>query len=123
MTNVNQKVPDELWKAFKVCSALQGIKLKDALNQAIQEYIDSHKTSQIHIDFKVVQNQKKNLLTFVYEEELKNLLEEIVAAKKRNAPKQYMEELKDRMLKIVKKHPTIPKDLAEEVLATFKAIT
>jgi len=115
-------VPDEVWQALKVCAALQGLKIKEVVNQAILDYIKAHESSQLKIDFKVVEDRKQNLLTFIYETELKVLIEGVVAAKKRQAPKSHMDELKNRMLEIVKKHPAIPKELAEEVVQTFKAL-
>lgn len=123
MTKYNLDVSDDLWKAFKVVIASQGLKVKDAMPLAIQEYVNAHKVSQVKIDFKVIQNTKKNLLTFVYEEELKNLLGAMIDAKKRKAPAHFMEELKRKTLDIVKRHPTISKELADEIVTVFKTLT
>lgn len=123
MTKYNLDVPDDLWKGFKVVIASQGLKVKDAVPLAIQEYVNNHRVSQVKIDFKVIHDTKKNLLTFVYEEELKTLLGAMVQGKQRNAPAQYMEELKQKTLDIVKRHPTISKELAEEIVTVFKTLT
>jgi hypothetical protein len=122
MTKYLANLPDEEWKAFRICAALQGLKIKQAVHQAVLDYIKAHESSQLKIDFKVVEDRKQNLLTFIYEQELKMLIEGVVAAKKHQAPKSHMDELKNRMLEIVKKHPAIPKELAEEVVQTFKAL-
>jgi len=123
MTKYNLDVPDDLWKGFKVVIASQGLKVKDAVPLAIQEYVNKHRVSQVKINFKVIHDAKKNLLTFVYEEELKTLLGAMIEAKKRKAPAQYMEELKRKTLDIVKRHPTISKELAEEIVTVFKTLT
>jgi len=113
---------DDLWKAFKIVTALLGLKVKEALPVAIQEFVKNHEPTQLKISFKVVEDRKKNLLTFIYETELKAILEALVDAKKRKAPPSYMKELKDRMLEIVKKHPTMPPQLADEIVQVFKQI-
>jgi len=123
MTKYNLDVSDDLWKAFKVVIASQGLKVKDAMPLVLQEYVNAHKISQVKIDFKVIQDTKKNLLTFVYEEELKTLLGEMVKAKQRKAPVPFIEDLRKRTLDIVKRHPTISKELAEEIVTVFKTLT
>lgn len=123
MTKYNLDVDDDLWKAFKVVIASQGLKVKDAVPMAIQEFVKNHRVSQVKFNFKVIQDTKKNLLTFVYEEELKNLLGEMVKAKRRDAPAHFMEDLRKKTLDIVKRHPTITKELADEIVTVFKTLT
>jgi hypothetical protein len=122
MTKYLVDVPDDVWKAFKVCTALQGLKVKEAMNQAILDYVKVHESSQVKIDFKVVEDRKQNLLTFIYETELRSLIESVVKAKQRQAPEPYMKDLKNKMLEIVKKYPAMPKELADEVVQSFKAL-
>jgi hypothetical protein len=122
MTKYLADVPEDVWKAFKICCTLQGLKVKDGVLEALAEYIKAHQTEQVKVQFKVIQDKKKNLLTFVYETELRTLLTEIVKAQKREAPRKYMDGLKDRLQDVVKKHPTLPPELADEVLAVFKTI-
>ena len=114
---------NEFWKAFRICAALQGLKIREAVDCALRDYVKAHENTQVRIDFKVVENRKENLLTIIYETELKSLIEAAVRSKKNNAPRQYMDQLKDRMLEIVKKHPTMTKDLADEVVQVFKTLT
>ena len=123
MTKYNLEVPDDLWKAFKMVITSQGLKVKDAMPLALQEYVENHKVSQVKINFKVIENRKKNLFTFVYEEELKVLLGEVIKAKKRKAPPRFMADLKNKIMDIVKKNPTITQDLADEILTIFKTLT
>ncbi|MCK4482472.1 hypothetical protein KAU55_04550 [Candidatus Bathyarchaeota archaeon] len=122
MTKYNLEVPDDLWKAFKMVITSQGLKVKDAMPLALQEYVENHRVSQVKIDFKVIADAKKNLLTFIYEEELKLLIGEVVKAKQRKAPPRFMADLKNRIMEIVKKHPTMTKELAEEVVTVFKTL-
>jgi len=117
------EVDEDLWKAFKIVVATQGLKVKEAIPQALIEYIQNHSASQVKIDFKVIQDSKKNLLTFVYEEELQNLLSALIDAKKRNAPRHFMEQKKKEILDLVKKHPAITKELADEIVQTFKQLS
>lgn len=122
MTKYLADVPDDLWKGFKICCALKGLKIKNGIIEAVAEYIKATQPEQVKINFKVVADRKQNLLTFIYETEMRTLLTGLVEAQKRHAPKDYMDTLKDRLQILVKKHPTIPQDLAEEVLAVFKTL-
>jgi hypothetical protein len=122
MTRINIEVPDDLHKAFKTISAINGLKIKEALEKAMLEFIENHNSSEVHFDIKVIQNNKKDLITFVIEEQLKDLVQNMLEAKKRNAPRQYINELKKQALDLVKKHPAISKDLAEEIVQTFQIL-
>lgn len=122
MTKYLADVDSDLWKAFKTVATMEGSKVKDAVVQALEEYIKARENTQIKIDFKVVSDTKRDLLTFVYEEELKQLIADAMNAQKREAPPKYVRELRERMLTIVKKHPTMQKTLADEVLQAFKAL-
>lgn len=123
MTKYLVEVPDDLWRAFRTVTFLQGLKIKDAVPKAITEFIQTHQVSEVRIDLKVIEDNKRNLLTFVYEEEIKNLLFSLIEARKRHAPLPYLRDLKGQMLKTVKKHPQISKQLAQEIVTTLKAIT
>jgi len=117
------EVDEDLWKAFRIVTATQGLKVKEAIPQALIEYIQNHSANQVKIEFKVMEDSKKNLLTFVYEEELQNLLSALIDAKKRNAPRHFMEQKKKEILDLVKKHPAITKELADEIVQTFKQLS
>jgi hypothetical protein len=122
MTKYLVEVSDELWKAFRLVVEMQGLKIKDAMPEALSEYIQNHAVSEINIDLKVVENNKKNLLTIIYEEEIKTLLGSIVEANKRNAPPNYTNQLKNQLLAIVKKHPVISNELADEIVTVLKTV-
>ncbi len=115
-------VEDELWKTFRIVASMQGLHIKEALPQALVEYVQNHECEQVHVNVQVIENSKKDLLTFVYEEEIKRKVAELLEAKRRQAPNHYMNNLKREVLDLVKKHPALSKDLAEEVLTVFKQI-
>ena len=113
---------NDLWKMFKIVASMQGLRIKDALPQALMEYVQNHECEQVHVNIQVIENSKKDLLTFVYEEEIKRKVAELLEAKRRQAPNHYMNTLKHEVLDLVKKHPALSKDLAEEVLLAFKQL-
>lgn len=123
MTKYLIEIEDDIWRSFRTVTLLQGIKIKDSIKQAILDYITNHQVNQVKIDIKVIQNNKKNLLTFIYEESIKDLLSAMIQAKKRNAPNTYINDLKKQTLDLLKKHPQLSKDLANEVLTVFRNIT
>jgi len=113
---------NDLWKMFKIVASMQGLRIKDALPQALMEYVQNHECEQVYVNIQVIENSKKDLLTFVYEEEIKNKVTELLDAHKRQAPRHYTNTLKLEILNLVKKHPALSKDLAEEVLLAFKQL-
>jgi len=123
MTKYLIEIEDDIWQSFKTVAYLQGIKVKEAIKQAILDYITNHQVKQVNIDIKIIKNNRKNLLTFIYEEEIKNLLSAMIQAKKRNAPMTYINDLKKQTLDLLRKHPLISENLAKEVLTVFKNIT
>ncbi|MDH5481583.1 MAG: hypothetical protein OEY22_01695 [Candidatus Bathyarchaeota archaeon] len=120
MTRVNVDIDNDVHKAFKIVSAMKGLKVKDALKQAMIEFIETHHSTDVQLDIKVIKNNKKNLLTFVFEEQIKGLVTSLIEAKKRNAPRDYIQKLKNQALDLIKKHPEISEDLATEILQAFK---
>jgi hypothetical protein len=117
------EVSKDVWAAFKIVAGLQGLKVKEAVPLALAEYVENHKGQQVQIDVAIVHEAKKNLLSFVYEEELSRLLNGMIEAKKRNAPTSHINDLKRQALEILKKHPALPPSLAEEVVSVFKNMT
>lgn len=43
MTNINIEIPDEVHKKAKIVAAIEGITLKELINEAIAEKIGKHK--------------------------------------------------------------------------------
>ena len=115
-------VDSDLWQAFKLACSLQGLKVKEGLPKALLEFAEKYKSTQIKIDVKVIKNTKKNLLTFIYEEQIKSLLEEIIRAKKRKAY-DWMERKKHDLFKILEKHPCLTPELADEVKTVLNNLT
>lgn len=122
MTKYLLEVSNEFWQVFRTTALLQGLKVKEAVPEALLLFVEKYKTANIQIDVKVFKNNKKNLLTFVYEEEIKNKLEALLQAKRRKAPNDFIVKLKNDTLEILKKHPAISEDLAEQVVTVFKNI-
>lgn len=120
MTKFLCDVEGEVWKAFKLVATSKNKKLKEAVIEAIENYIRQNPIEHLNVDFKIVENNKKNLLTFVYEEELKDLLEACKKAKEKNTP--YVNDLRKKILDLVKKNPEISKELAQEIVCTLKVI-
>ena len=121
-SNVKRYIDPDTWKAFKIIANFQGLSIKEATIEAIRQYVVSNQVKQVAIDIHLVQNNEKNLLTFVYNEELKTLLTELVSAKQRGAQRFYINDLKKQTLDTIKRHPMLSKDLADEVVQVFKVI-
>jgi len=118
-----------LWQTFKLVSMSQGLKIQEAIKQAIIEYIQNHKTNHQNIEVKIIENieAKENLLQFIIEEEIRHQLKEILRVsprlKKNPQLKSYINELKIKIINNVKRHPAISKDLAQEIKTVFQNLT
>ena len=115
-------IESSLWHTFKLIAYSQGLKVKEAIRQAIIEYIQNHKTQTQNIEVKIIKNYetKQNLLQFIIEEETKTLLNSLIEAIERDAPHKYINDLKFRILNNIKKHPQISEDLANQIKIVFQ---
>ena len=122
MVTYQQQIDDGLWNNFKATAFLNGLRIKVAVPQALAEFVENHKPESVQLNVQIIQDTTKNLLVFVYEEELKNIVAGLLDAKKRNAPTQFIDSLKKQALEILKKHPAVTKEIAEEVVQAFKQV-
>ena len=122
MITYQQQFDNDLWNNFKATAFLNGLLIKDAVPQALAEFVENHKPESVHLNEQIIQDTTRNLLVFVYEEELKNIVAGLLDAKKRNAPTQFINGLKKQALDILKKHPSVTKEIAEEVVQAFKQV-
>jgi len=121
-TKYQFEIETEIWEAFKLVSLSQGLKIKDAIRLAITDFIQNYKPSQVNLEVKIIENKeaKENIMQIILEEEIRDLLKELLNAKRRNANITYVNDLKVRLFDLLKKNPVISKDLAEEVKITLK---
>ena len=130
LTHIRFEIETSLWLAFKQIAYSQGYKyLKDALKQAIIEYIKNHQTQNQKIQVKIIKDMqaRQDLLQFLVEEQIKTRLKEILRAKtrlKQNPQIQYyINELKLKIIEDIKKHPSISQELAQEIKTVFQNLT
>ena len=122
MVTYQQQIENDLWNSFKATAFLNGLLVKQAVPRALAEYVENHKPEQVELTVQIIQDTKKNLLVFVYEEELKNLVAGMLEAKKNNRPRSFIDGLKKQALEVLKKHPAISKEIAEEVVQAFRQV-
>lgn len=115
-------VDPDLWKAIRILADHKGETLSEVVNEALRQYVVNNQVEQVAIDIKIIENKEKNLLSYVYEEELKLLLTSLLEAKKRDAPIHFINDLKRQTLDLVKKHPQLSQPLADEVVQVFRVI-
>ncbi|MDW8034511.1 MAG: hypothetical protein RMI79_06250 [Nitrososphaerota archaeon] len=122
LTKYLLEVDADIWDAFKLISISQGLKVKEAIKQALLEYIENHKGNYQNIEIKIIENKeaKENILQVIYEEEIRDILKELINAKQRKANISYINDLKTRLFDLLKKNSVISKELAEEVKITLK---
>jgi len=121
-TKYQFEIESSLWHTFKLIAFSQGLKVKDAIKEAIIDYINKHKTTQQNIEVKIIKNYeaKQNLLQFIIEEEIKGKLKALLEAKQRDASGQYINQLKHEVIDYIKKHPNISEDLANQIKIVFQ---
>ena len=122
LTSYRFEIESSLWRAFKLVAYSQGLKIKEAIRQAIIEYIQNHKTQHQNITVKIIKNieAKQNLLQFIIEEETKTLLKSLIDAQKRGASWQHINQLKLKVIDNIKKNPNISEDLANQIKIVFQ---
>jgi transketolase len=118
------EVDRNVWEAFKLISISQGQKVKDAIQQAIIEYIENHKTESQKIEIQIIENKeaKTNILQVIIEEEIRGILKELMDAKQRKTNITYINELKKQLFEILKKNSSVSKDLAEEIKIVLQTL-
>jgi len=121
-TKYQFEVETPLWFTFKAIANMRGLKVKEAIKEALIEYIQNHKLTHQNIEVKIIRNHeaKTNLLQFIREHEIKTLLEAIIEAQKRDAPKTYIDGLKLKIIDNVKKTPQISEELANQIKIVFQ---
>lgn len=110
------EIDSDLWNAFKFVAFANHLKIKEAIEQAITEFIENHKLNS-SIEIKIIENKeaKENLINVIYEEEIRMILKELLSAKERKANINYINDLKRQLFDLLKKNSIISKDLADQV--------
>jgi len=111
------EIETDIWLAFKTIAIANNLKVKDAIRQAILEYIQNHQLPNQKVEVKIIENKeaKENILQIVIEEDIRTTLKELLDAKARKANISYINELKKYLIEQVKKAPLVSKDLANEI--------
>ena len=123
------EIENELWHSFKLVALSQGLKIKDAIREAIIEYIKNHQTQETKIEVQIIKNieARQDLLQFIIEEDIKHKLKEIIRASqnlKRNPQlKAYINDLKLKIIDDIRKHPSISKELAQQIKTVFQNLS
>jgi hypothetical protein len=116
------EVDEELWQAFKIVASMEGLYIKDAMPQALMEFVEAHKAEQVQVNIHVVEGPAKDLLSIIYEEDIKTFCLNLLEAKRRNSPRPFTDNLKRELLKSVKAHPKLSKELAQDVVETLRQL-
>ena len=111
------EIESDVWQSFRLIAYAQNMTIKEAIRQAIIEYIQNHQLPNQKIEIKIIENKKakENILQVVIEEEIRTILKELINAKMRKAPYHYINQQKQHLIDLIKKQPYISKELAEEI--------
>ena len=130
LTHLRFEIETSLWLAFKQVAYSQGYRyLKDALRQAIIEYIKNHQTENQKIEVKIIKDiqAKENLSQWIFEMQIKHKLKEIIEklpkTKKNPMLLGYINEQKMEIMKMIQKNPIISKELAQQIKTVFQNLT
>lgn len=119
-TTYQFEIDKEIWDAFKLVAYFNSLKMKDAIQIAILDYIQTYQKKEQNISIQVIKKTERNLISFVYEEEIKNLCSAILEAKQRKASQPYLNGLKAQLMKTIKKHPYLNEELSQEIVSILK---
>ena len=122
MTTYSFEIENEIWQTFKTICTIKGLKVKEAIKEAIINWIEQNKTENINLKVEIIQNNQKNILNFVIEEQVREYLKAIIEAKKRNASPHHITELKFKIIDILRRNPTVSEQLANEIKTVFENI-
>ena len=115
-------VEDELWNVFKLTATFNGLKVKEAVKQALIEFIQNHSINEVSVNINVIKDAKTNLYHFIIQEELRNKLVALRRAVEERRPYSYIQQLKHQILDLLKKNPVVDEELAEEVKVAFQVL-
>lgn len=116
-----EKFPRQTWELFKTIAHSQGKTTRNLLIKVISDYNEAHANevySQVNIISINVEGDV-NIYQTIINEEITQICKAIKDGKTRNAPKPYINDLRDNLLKTLKQNPNVSPELAEEVKATL----
>ena len=113
--------PDEVHNTLRLICQQQGLTLDQVVSNIIIDYV--RKESEQLFKTVNIQNVKVegdiNIYQVIISEEISQLCKAIQEGKARKAPKPYIDDLREKLLKTLKQNPTISPSLAEEVKAAL----
>jgi len=108
-------LPEEIWGAFKVTCAIKGIKLKEGIRDAVISFIEQNSIANTEFKAEIIKDSSKNLMNFVVESQVKDLLAKIMEGRQRKAPIGWDLKLKQQLFEIVKKYPYLSEETSREI--------
>lgn len=125
MTKYLLEIDADRWRAFKITALQRGLKIKDAIIEAIDLYIKTNmeKLKEQPIKIQIIKAEaQRNLQNVIDEYEIKRLVRQLIERKKRNKGYDgYAIELRNKLFDKLKKGVILTESLAEELRAFVKA--
>jgi len=118
-------VDAERWRAFKIVALQKGLKVKDAIIEAIDLFIKTNMESlrEEPIKIQIIKSEaQRNLQNVLDEYEIKRLIKALIERKKKKRGYDaHAIELRNRLFDKLKKGVILTESLAEELRAFIKA--
>ena len=127
MTKYLLEIDADRWRAFKITALQRGLKIKDAIIEAIDLYIKTNmeKLKEQPIKIQIIKAEaQRNLQNVIDEYEIKRLVRQLIERKKKKRNKGYdgyAIELRNKLFDKLKKGVILTESLAEELRAFVKA--
>ena len=123
MTTYSFEIDDETWMAFKIIALKKGMTVKDAIIQAIEDFIEKGKEDTDDLKIEIIKAEKqRNLKALIDETELSKIIKQLIERKQR--PRRgydaFAVDLKYRLFKMLRSGVTITEDIAEELKQFLK---
>ena len=111
---------DDRWLAFKLVATKKGLRVKDAIIEAIDSYIQRYQEENEDLKIEIIRSQKqRNLRALVDEQELIRIIRQLIERRrKRYDP--FRVELRDQLLRKLRGGIVITEEVAEELKNLIK---
>lgn len=119
----NIEIEDSAWQGIQVIAIVKGKRPNDIINEALVQYLKTQEDTKLNLTINTVKETGKNVLCYLVEMEVHTILEKLMDAQKRNAPKTYLWSLKDDLILTVRKYPYVSEKTAEEIKQAINVVT
>ena len=125
MTKYLLEIDDDRWRAFKIVALQKGLKIKDAIIEAIDLFIKTNMESlkEQPLKIQIIKAEaQRNLQNVLDEYEIKRLIKALIERKqKKKSYDPYAIELRNRLFDKLRKGVILTESLAEELRTFIKA--